>query len=162
MPVNRSRIPNAFFKSSGAIFVPMRLNAAAEIVPPIIAGARRVKLMQPCFLRNRLLMMAVGRKNRRLMFLASGWEIPTISVNQSVSRLPPPTPIPARNPKTVPISAQNPNVSSIYSGCLPRVSLRPESDAAIMWESFSRTGRQECRRRCCHKGMGMRFARIFL
>ena len=65
------------------------------------------------------LIAAAGRKNNRLIFLASAVGIPRIMVSHSISRLPPPIPNPVRNPSRVPTRIITGNVSNINTGSLP-------------------------------------------
>ena len=97
----------------------MKENSAAAMQPQSIAGRIFLKGTVPWRWRNRVDMNADGRKNNKLMILASAYSMSATIVSQSISKLPPPTPNPARNPSTAAIEITTGKFSSINIEYLP-------------------------------------------
>ena len=85
---------------------------------------------------SKLLTAALGRKNIRFSMAASVWGYPSTAVSQSIKRLPPPIPKPARVPKTVAIGNAITKLFSINCEYLPKGSGPPGLCAAILQGSF--------------------------
>ena len=80
----------------------MRENNAAQIHPEMIAGRISFHCMVPFLSRKILTLPAAVIKNIRLIILAVPTSMFTTIVSQRISKLPPPTPRPARNPRIRP------------------------------------------------------------
>ena len=135
-PVISSSPPKSFFNRSMSSCVLNQEQRAAAVQPARIAGRTFLKSSFPCFQRKKDAMTADGRKNSKLTSLAWGCSMPSTRVSHKISRLPPPTPIPARNPNTVPTISVIASESTINTGYLPIRSVHPMPCAAIWWGSF--------------------------
>ncbi len=106
-------MPNSFFIRAISRRLLSKENAAALMHPQTIAGMSFFKSTLPCLHRKIVAITADGIKNNRLMLRATGCAMLRTSVSHSISRLPPPTPIPDRKPSRPPISIINGILSSI-------------------------------------------------
>lgn len=99
--------------------IEIQVNTADVMQPAMIAGNRVVNFNSPFLTRNVQAIKAQGRKNRRLVLLASiGAQSITI-VNHRIRRLPPPIPRPDKNPSKVPTKIDTTKELSIGNGFLP-------------------------------------------
>ena len=139
IPVRISKPPNSFFSSSISKRRDNHEPTAAATQPERIAGKIFFTSSAPCFHRNKHATSADGRKNNRFISLACPCSIPSTSVSHSISKLPPPTPIPARKPNTVLTVNTTGNDSSINIAPHPKGSVYLKLCEAI-WLVFSVLG----------------------
>jgi len=95
------------------------LNNAAEITPTAIAGKIFLRSSMPCLYRKQQPISAVGIKNSKFMLRATAYSVCSTTVSHSISKLPPPTPSPAKKPNTVPAATATGKLFNIYNGYLP-------------------------------------------
>lgn len=143
------RIPNPVLSISVLICKPIQVAIAAAIGPVKRAGKMLLNGNDFCLIRKMDAMTAEGKKNNRLILLAELCSTPRIMVSQRISRLPPPTPKPAKNPSRIPTAMQNQNESSIDIGSLPRESSLPKSGEARLREFAFHIFRPERHQRHC-------------
>ena len=87
--------------------------------PVMMAGMILFHGIFPCLNRKQMAVKAEGRKNKRLIPRTVTGSDPITNVSHSTSRLPPPTPNPARKPRTVPTMTINGKLPNIDIGSLP-------------------------------------------
>ena len=149
IPVIRSRPPNNFWINAVSRTALSQEESPAAVHPATIAGNTVLIFRSPCLLRNQQEMNAAGRKNNRLILRASWWDIPAEMVSHSISKLPPPTPIPDRKPRTVLMTKRKGRESNINIEYLP-IRLRcPVPGEAISPGFFYQRFRQDNLRLCC-------------
>lgn len=156
------RMPNPVLNIPVLSCKPNQVARAAAIGPVMRAGKMRINGSDLCLSRKMDAMTADGRKNNRLMLLAALCSMPRIMVSQRSSRLPPPTPKPARKPSSIPTAVQNQKESSIDIGSLPKESSLPKSGEARLWGCVFRIFLPERHQRCCQANREVRVPRELL
>lgn len=105
----------------------------AEILPDITAGSICRIFIVPCFQRNRQHITELGIKNNKLILLATAYSVPSTKVSHSISKLPPPTPSPDKNPRILPTITEYGKLFNINIVSLPIEQRSPAACAATMW-----------------------------
>ena len=123
--------------------------------PATMAGRTAFNFRDPCLIRKKHAVRAAGRKNIKLMIRAWSWGVFSTKVSQRISKLPPPTPRPARKPRTAPTARDIGTEFNIGIGSLPIRSGFQDPGEAISPGSFFRRFQQECRRQYRRQGMAM-------
>ena len=141
-----SRIPKSFRSRVISILAEILEKTYAQMQPPRMAGSSGRIFKLPFRIRSPQEINAAGRKNSKLMNLACWGGVFNTTVSHRISKLPPPTPRPLKNPRAVPTNMERGKDSSINSGYLPTGSGYREFGGAIDRGFGCHSGSQETHR----------------